>query len=71
MRSVVDLAHNIGLRVVAEGVEDQAAWNLLAAMGCGIAQGYYLSRPLPAETFMHWLDATTPTLGLNAVSGSL
>lgn len=56
MRSVIDLAHNIGLRAVAEGVEDQAGWNLLAAMLCDLAQGYYLSPPLPAEALMQWLD---------------
>lgn len=65
VQSVVDLAHNIGLRVVAEGVEDQAGWNLLAAMHCDLAQGYYLSTPLPAEALMPWLDdaATRALLG--------
>jgi len=65
VRSVVDLAHNIGLRVVAEGVEDQAAWNLLTAMQCDLAQGHYLSTPLPAEALLPWLDdaATRALLG--------
>ena len=49
VRSTIDLAHNLGLRVVAEGVESEDAWRHLEALGCDFAQGYYLSRPLPAE----------------------
>ena len=48
VRSTVDLGRNLGLRVVAEGVETAEAWDLLAALGCDVAQGYHLSRPLPA-----------------------
>jgi predicted signal transduction protein with EAL and GGDEF domain len=54
-RSTVDLGHNLGLKVVAEGVETPAAWAQLAAMGCDIAQGYLISRPLPAEDLSRWL----------------
>jgi diguanylate cyclase (GGDEF)-like protein len=49
VRSTVDLAHNLGLRVVAEGVESADAWHHLETLGCDYAQGYYLARPLPAE----------------------
>src|SRR3954447_18977851 len=49
VRSTIDLAHNLGLRVVAEGVESEDAWRHLEALGCDWAQGYYLSRPLPAD----------------------
>jgi diguanylate cyclase (GGDEF)-like protein len=49
VRSTIDLAHNLGLRVVAEGVESEDAWRHLEALGCDYAQGYYLSRPLPAD----------------------
>src|ERR1700686_2572765 len=56
VRSTVNLAHSMGMRVVAEGVEDQATWDLLAALGCDIAQGYYLSRPVPAQDLVRWLD---------------
>jgi EAL domain-containing protein (putative c-di-GMP-specific phosphodiesterase class I) len=49
VRSTIELAHNLGLRVVAEGVESEGAWRQLEALGCDYAQGYYLSRPLPAE----------------------
>ncbi len=45
--STVGLRHALGLRVVAEGIEDQATWELLAGMGCDVAQGYYLARPRP------------------------
>jgi diguanylate cyclase (GGDEF)-like protein len=45
--STVDLAHALGLRVVAEGIEDEATWTRLRAVGCDAAQGYYLSKPLP------------------------
>ena len=49
VRSTVDLGHNLGLRVVAEGVESEADWARLAALGCDSAQGYYLSKPIPAS----------------------
>ena len=49
VRSTIDLAHNMGLVVVAEGVEDEATLERLKALGCDMAQGYFLSRPLPAD----------------------
>ncbi|HXG20165.1 MAG TPA: EAL domain-containing protein [Methylomirabilota bacterium] len=55
VRSTIDLGHSLGLKVVAEGVEDQATWDLLASLGCDLAQGYFLSRPLPAPDFTAWL----------------
>ena len=55
VRSTVNMAHSLGLRVVAEGVEDEATWDLLAALKCDVAQGYYLSRPVPAEDLERWL----------------
>jgi EAL domain-containing protein (putative c-di-GMP-specific phosphodiesterase class I) len=48
MSSTIELAHSMGLRVVAEGVEEPEAWNLLRQLGCDYAQGYLISRPLPA-----------------------
>ena len=47
--STIELAHSMGLRVVAEGIEEPEAWNLLRRLGCDYAQGYLISRPLPAE----------------------
>jgi EAL domain-containing protein (putative c-di-GMP-specific phosphodiesterase class I) len=57
VRSTIDLGHNLGLKVVAEGVEDQATWDLLTAWGCDLAQGYFLSHPLPAPDLVAWLRA--------------
>jgi len=54
--STVELGHNLGLRVVAEGVECAAAWHGLAAAGCDVVQGYHLARPLPADELARWLE---------------
>jgi EAL domain-containing protein (putative c-di-GMP-specific phosphodiesterase class I) len=54
VRSTIDLAHNLGLRVVAEGVETKETWDLLARLRCDVAQGYYLSRPVPAADIPSW-----------------
>jgi diguanylate cyclase (GGDEF)-like protein len=58
-RSIIELAHNLGLRVVAEGVEDELTRNLLAEMGCDKLQGFLVSRPLPDERLESWLLART------------
>ncbi len=55
VRSTADLAHNLGLTVVAEGVEDQWTLDLLATFGCDQAQGYHIARPMPAAAFSKWL----------------
>ncbi|MBI3546609.1 MAG: EAL domain-containing protein [Gammaproteobacteria bacterium] len=55
VRSTVELGHNLGLKVIAEGVENQAAWDELKLLGCDSAQGYYMARPLPPDKFMEWL----------------
>jgi diguanylate cyclase (GGDEF)-like protein len=57
VRSIVDLGRNLGLRVVAEGVEDEAAWRELATLGCDVIQGYILTRPLPPAQLDAWLLA--------------
>jgi diguanylate cyclase (GGDEF)-like protein len=49
VRSTIELAHNLGLQLVAEGVEDQETLELLAALGCDLVQGYHLARPMPAD----------------------
>jgi EAL domain-containing protein (putative c-di-GMP-specific phosphodiesterase class I) len=54
VRSTIDLAHNLDLSVIAEGVEDQPTFDRLAALGCDMAQGYCISRPIPVEEFRHW-----------------
>jgi diguanylate cyclase (GGDEF)-like protein len=55
VRSTIDLGRNLGLKVVAEGVETPAAWRRLLHLGCDVAQGDYLSRPVPAEELTAWL----------------
>jgi EAL domain-containing protein (putative c-di-GMP-specific phosphodiesterase class I) len=57
VRSTIDLGRNLGLRVVAEGVETQEAWQQLEDLGCDVAQGYFLSRPVPADQLEEWLGA--------------
>ena len=54
VRSMIDLAHNLGLTVVAEGVENALIWRKLKDLSCDEAQGYYMSKPMPAEEFLHW-----------------
>jgi EAL domain-containing protein (putative c-di-GMP-specific phosphodiesterase class I) len=50
-RSIVDLGHHLGLQVVAEGVEDGPAFDFLLRSRCDMVQGFYVSRPLPADLF--------------------
>lgn len=52
--AVIDLGRALGLRVVAEGVKDESTWNVLAELGCPIAQGFHLSPPMPASEFEEW-----------------
>jgi len=56
VRSVIDLAHNLGLELVAEGVETVAALNWLREHGCERAQGFYISKPMPAHKLKIWVD---------------
>lgn len=55
VRSTIDLGHNMGLVVVAEGIETRATWDMLQAMGCDLAQGYYISRPMDADALVNWI----------------
>jgi EAL domain-containing protein (putative c-di-GMP-specific phosphodiesterase class I) len=55
VRAVIGLGHDLGLRVVAEGVEDEASWRLLEDFDCDLVQGYFLARPMPAEAMTVWL----------------
>ena len=55
VRSTIDLGRNLGLDVVAEGVESQEVWDRLKTLGCTAAQGYYLSRPVPPSALRDWL----------------
>jgi EAL domain-containing protein (putative c-di-GMP-specific phosphodiesterase class I) len=65
------MAHDLGLRVVAEGVEDIDTWQELAALGCDLIQGYYVARPQTREAFARWLDAQSPRRGFTSRGTSL
>ncbi|MDQ3757595.1 MAG: EAL domain-containing protein [Actinomycetota bacterium] len=67
VRSTIDLARNLGLQVVAEGVEDRPTWDQLAVLGCDAAQGYYLGRPMPVTQLDHWLAAQRTETATSAV----
>jgi EAL domain-containing protein (putative c-di-GMP-specific phosphodiesterase class I) len=56
VRSTVELGHNLGLLVVAEGVEDGDTLDRLAEMECDVAQGYHIARPMPVPAFEHWIE---------------
>src|SRR5438045_1669188 len=56
VRTVIDLAHDLGKQVCAEGVEDAATQARLTEMGCDLAQGYWIARPLPAVQLDQWLS---------------
>jgi EAL domain-containing protein (putative c-di-GMP-specific phosphodiesterase class I) len=56
VQSTIDLAHNLGLTVIAEGVESEETWRRLRTLGCDVAQGWLIGRPLPAAGFATWLN---------------
>jgi diguanylate cyclase (GGDEF)-like protein len=60
VRSIIELATALGLRVVAEGVEDERTWRRLAALGCHVAQGWFFARPMPASELPSWLANYRP-----------
>jgi diguanylate cyclase (GGDEF)-like protein len=58
VRTIIELAHNLDLRVVAEGVEDSETFDMLAGLGCDTAQGYYMGRPADIATLSNWLGSS-------------
>ena len=56
VRSAIDLGHNLGMIVVAEGVQDSVARSELTDMGCDLVQGYQICRPIPARELELWID---------------
>lgn len=56
VRSIIDLGHNLGYKIVAEGVEHSMAWNMLNNLGCDAAQGFHISQPLSEDNFTDWLS---------------
>jgi len=57
VRATIDLAHNLGLKVVAEGVESMDVWDLLEMLGCDTAQGYYIRRPQDPQALAEWMGS--------------
>jgi EAL domain-containing protein (putative c-di-GMP-specific phosphodiesterase class I) len=64
VHSTIDLAHNMGLSVIAEGVESQEVLDMLINLGCDVAQGYYFCKPQEAEKIKTWLQHSR--WGINA-----
>ncbi|MDI1350315.1 bifunctional diguanylate cyclase/phosphodiesterase [Aquabacterium sp.] len=60
VQSTIELAHSLGLSVVAEGVENLATWELLQVLGCDEAQGHLIAKPMPARQFAAWVAAWQP-----------
>lgn len=54
VKSTIDLAHNLGLCVVAEGVENAQVWDMLRELDCDLAQGFHMGKPMPVEAFAAW-----------------
>jgi EAL domain-containing protein (putative c-di-GMP-specific phosphodiesterase class I) len=50
----LEMAHQLGMKVVAEGVEDRSHWDFVRAAGCDVAQGYFIARPMPADALAAW-----------------
>ena len=55
VRAIISLGHDLGLDVVAEGVEDEGSWRILQDLGCDLVQGYFLARPMAAGSMTSWL----------------
>jgi EAL domain-containing protein (putative c-di-GMP-specific phosphodiesterase class I) len=68
VRSTIALGHELGLTVVAEGIEDREAWELLRRFGCDLVQGYFVSRPLPAAKLGPWLEGVSWMPGSSALA---
>lgn len=71
VRSTIDLAHNMNMKVTAEGVETEYTLDLLRTYGCDIAQGYLLARPMPGKEFIAWAENIRQTPAEPVVAGIL
>ena len=70
VRSTIELAHNLGLSVAAEGVEDRATLEALHELGCDVVQGFVLARPLEADALVGWMRASTWTRARRRTGGA-
>ncbi len=57
IRSIIDLGHGLGLQATAEGIEDESTMDYLTSVGCDLAQGFYIARPMPERQLLEWLIA--------------
>lgn len=71
VRSTIDLAHSLGRKVIAEGVETQQIWDLLAHLGCDMGQGYLMGRPMPVQELEKWLGESPWGLVLGKQDGEI
>jgi diguanylate cyclase (GGDEF)-like protein len=71
VRSTINLGHDLGLKIIAEGVEDAPTLERLALLGCDLAQGFHVSRPMAADAFTEWLSESEPTLSKWARDGAV
>ena len=58
VNAAIDLAHTLGLKTVAEGVEDEETLDLLSNMGCDYVQGYYVAKPMPYDELIQWIKSS-------------
>jgi EAL domain-containing protein (putative c-di-GMP-specific phosphodiesterase class I) len=63
IRGTIQLGHSLGLRIVAEGIEDAATMSLLSDLGCDVAQGYFIGKPKPAAEFAFGPTVAKPPAG--------
>jgi diguanylate cyclase (GGDEF)-like protein len=63
VRSIIDMAHGFGLKVVAEGIENRECFDFLKSLDCDIGQGYYISKPMSQEAFVEWLRQYNQAIG--------
>jgi len=71
VRSTIELAHNLGLSVVAEGLETAKAWAMLSRLGCDEGQGYFICKPMPQEQFIAWARDWQPPEGVTLTADSV
>ncbi|GAA6153785.1 EAL domain-containing response regulator [Pseudoteredinibacter isoporae] len=67
LEATVDLAKKLQLKCVAEGVEHESDWEMVSNLQCDIAQGFYISRPMPARDFMPWIESQLPRLKASGI----
>ena len=67
VRSTIELGHNLGLKVVAEGIENKNTWNILKTMGCDYGQGYFMAKPMPANKLLEWAEQWSQKTVLAAI----